>query len=687
MQKMKSGIKYAILWAVLVVAGAAFVITGAKRSFNKDASKYLEQVSNTLLLEFELGPMGQIPLVLEMSKSPITRDFLLNPDDENIKSIAMEQMEAFQNAFLSKSSFWMSSVDLDFWSDLAYSYHVDITDPSNYWWSMTVDSPNDYNFNINYNEVLKTTSLWVNAVVRDKSGKGIGMCGTGIPLTGFIDEMYTSLPAGLDLYFYNDKLEITGATDSRMIEQKTPVASVLSVNENSIPVAEKKQVFTADGVYYFVPIESVNWMMVLHQPYNIGQFFKNMTSSLVMVIIFALLLAGFQLINLLLNPLKLLYTSIEGFSSGNADLTKRIDLEGISSLKILSKMCGGFNKFLEKLQNIVSSLKNSKGVLLTTGTKLKGSADETVNSVTEIMSNIEKLESNIESQVNNVDSTAGAVHEISANIDSLDRMISEQTRSVANASSAVKEMIQNISGVNNSVGKLSNKFGELEQMSSKGVSAQQNMNDKIRQIQQQSESLQEANAAISAIAEQTNLLAMNAAIEAAHAGEAGKGFSVVADEIRKLSETSAEQTRTISSQLESIKVSIENIVDATQESSDAFASVNSGIQETNEIVKSITMAMLEQEEGSKQINAALSAVNDSTAEVNASSTEMSIGNKSILEGIRDLQETTGVMRSTMEEMTAGARKINSVTASLDSISSEVNVSIEKIGSQIDEFTV
>lgn len=35
MQKMKSGIKYAILWAVLVVAGAAFVITGAKEVLTK----------------------------------------------------------------------------------------------------------------------------------------------------------------------------------------------------------------------------------------------------------------------------------------------------------------------------------------------------------------------------------------------------------------------------------------------------------------------------------------------------------------------------------------------------------------------------------------------------------------------------------------------------------------------------
>lgn len=679
---------YTIIWIAYAIVATLLLIFGTKTAFNSGSVSYLTQVAKTLKLKFDLGPTSQIPLVLQMAKSPVTREFLKGNQDSQSEALAMEQMKAFQDSFLSKSSFWCADYDMYFYSDLKKLYYVDKNDPNNYWYKMTVESSDDYNFNINYNAEMNQTCLWVNAVVRDTNGRGIGMCGTGVPLDGFIHNMYGELPENLEMYLYNKDMEITGSKDSSTLAQKLKITNIFTdINEQNLASNSDSIFTTSKGVYFIAPIDSVKWNMVIFCPYNISSFFEYMTKPFVTILILTLILATFQIIRLLVIPITLLKTSIDGFSAGNADLTKRIDVEKISSLRILSKMCDGFNTFLEKLQTIISNVKDSKLILVDSGSKLRDSTEDTISSVTQIMSNIEELDSNIETQIQNVNSTAGAIHQISANINSLDRMIGEQTKSVSTASLAVSEMVENISSVNSSVEKLSDKFGELELMSMQGVSTQQNMNDKIMQIQQQSEMLQEANAAISAIAEQTNLLAMNAAIEAAHAGEAGKGFSVVADEIRKLSETSAEQTRTISTQLDTIKLSIENIVSATSQSTEAFTSVNNGIQETNEIVRAITITMKEQEEGSKQINEALSAVNNATSEVNASSKEMAIGNKAILEGIKNLQDTSGIMRSAMDGMSSNSRRIRETTVALETLSSEVNSSIEKIGSQIDEFIV
>ncbi|MBR1721068.1 MAG: HAMP domain-containing protein, partial [Treponema sp.] len=292
-----------------------------------------------------------------------------------------------------------------------------------------------------------------------------------------------------------------------------------------------------------------------------------------------------------LKPLNKVRLAIDDVASGDADLTKRLELKGKDEV---ADVVQGFNAFMGKLQSIISQIKDSKEKLGLAGVDLQSSTEETASSITEILANIESVHSQISNQSNSVHETAGAVNEIASNIDSLEKMIEKQSSGVSEASAAVEQMIGNIRSVNVSMEKMSASFNELTQSAQNGSQIQHEVNDKIEQIKNQSETLQEANVAIAAIAEQTNLLAMNAAIEAAHAGDAGKGFAVVADEIRKLSETSGQQSKTIGEQLTSIQNSIAGVVSASVQSSEAFGTVTEKIKETDELVRQIKAAMEEQ---------------------------------------------------------------------------------------------
>lgn len=438
----------------------------------------------------------------------------------------------------------------------------------------------------------------------------------------------------------------------------------------------------------YTPIAYTPWILVFSvsesQVYKTGNALRNTNAvisllTIIILAIFTLLVSG-----VMLKPLGVVEKSINEIASGHADLTQRIQIDSKTEI---GSVVDGFNKFSEKLQNIVRGLKNSKDQLAAAGEEMHVCSQETADSNNQILTNIETVSERISNQSASVDQTAGAVNEIASNIQSLEHMIEQMVMSVSQASAAVEEMIGNIDSVNGSVRKMADQFVELEETSAIGTERQQDVNEKINQIEQQSVMLQEANEAIASIAEQTNLLAMNAAIEAAHAGDAGKGFAVVADEIRKLSETSTDQSKTIGNQLKIILDSIKSVVSASQASSEAFTSVTDKIQSTDELVNHIKSAMEEQAEGSRQIGNALSVMNDSTLEVRTASKEMSEGNQAILTEIRQLQTATFAIKESMDIISSTTEKITETGQSLDKITKIMYDSILEIGNQIDQFKV
>lgn len=678
--------------AAFAVFSVFFVIAGTRLVFFSKAENALAQTARIKELEFSSNLDGQLLLASQMAKSPLISAYMENPSDSELSARAFKEIHSYQEAFKGKNSFSISDNDLLYYSNGKYLYTLDKADPANSWFPSCLALKDDYTFIVSYDIALKKSMLWVDAIVRDSYGKGIGLVGTGVDLSDFVDMMYQNLESKFQMFFYNKDGEITGAADTQLLEDKAKILDVVPELEN-LEDAERFPSQNAfykfrGGAYEIVPVPSVGWQMVLFVPYDFANALPCAAFPFAVVLIAALAIWGMMTVRHFILPLKNLNKAVEDFSSSDADLTRRLSSSASGvKIKLILNIENSFNAFVEKLQQMILSLKKSKEELVRSLETLRASIHGIVGSIEEISRHISTAEISIKEQGASVDETTETVAEISSKITLLGKMILEQNGDVENAGACVEQMVGNIDSVNGSVSSLSSSFSVLEENAGRGLEKHKQMNSKITEIQTQSGKLLDANRIISSIASQTNLLAMNAAIEAAHAGEAGKGFSVVADEIRKLSETSSGQSKVIGEQLKAIGNSISEIAFVSSDSENTFNSVFENIHQTDVVVKSILSAMDEQKQGSRQISKSLASLKESSGTVKNASAETQANNKTVLAEAKNLQESAEKMQNLMGEMTGFAGSINSEAEKLGALSDDADKALEKISKEIDLFKV
>lgn len=676
------GIQTSLIIMFLVAIQLIVIVNLTKKDLLEDAySKYSELARSY---------SSEISSVLEKSK--VGMDVYVNADVCKTENPAEIVSWLQAHAYFRRAWFdYVAFVDQDgnFESDIGT--HAVVTD-RDYFKAIMQNGADSFIDNPTPSKVSGKPVIHINRALK-LDGKTIGFFSgvtTSERLSRFVENTEIG-NAGVSALISENGLIIASSGDSKVVdklfatEDAKKILSTSSVNGDGV-------INTANGKYYlfYSIVEGTDWRncIVISEAEVLSIFRKIFSIIIISNFVIGIAVIFGVIVNLIrkTQPLIVLEQSINKIASGNADLTKRIELKRKKNDEVGS-IIDSFNGFMEKLQSIIVVIKQLKDELLKVDSDLDAGTQDTATSISQIISNIKNVENGINSNSESVDQTTTVLDKISIGIDNLNNMIESQSACVTEASAAVEQMIGNINSVNSSIGKMAASFESLEQSSSEGVKKQDDVNSRILVIASESQSLQEANAVISSIAEQTNLLAMNAAIEAAHAGEAGKGFSVVADEIRKLSETSSEQSKTIGNQLQKITDGIEEIVSASKIASETFSAVSNEMVETNNLVSQIKNAMQEQGEGSRQISLALTQMNDSTVQVRESSKQMSEGGKEILNEIKTLQNSTLSMKQGMSEMSAGARKINETGNALSGISNLMAQSIKKLGNEVDLFKV
>ncbi|MDR1287479.1 MAG: methyl-accepting chemotaxis protein [Treponema sp.] len=537
-------------------------------------------------------------------------------------------------------------------------------------------------------------------VISDVSGQAVGVVGININLNPFQELLKTITPyeTGYVALYSGDGTIVAHPEDERL-GQKFHSHLLQLFGDGGVKIIEDslqsgKPVLTSSKVdiiqSYPFPIgeTGVNWALVSLAPVkSVMASVTAMTTFTIALAVIALVIAAVVthfIAGSTVKPIISVSSTLKDIAEGEGDLTKTIAHKSNDEIGDLSHY---FNQTLEKIKNLVITIKKQTMALFNTGNDLASNMVETASAMNEITANIQSIKGRVINQSASVTETNSTMEQITNNINKLNEHISAQSSSVDQSSSAIEEMLANIQSVTDTLVKNAGNVKDLAAASEVGRSGLQEVATDIQEIARESEGLLEINSVMENIASQTNLLSMNAAIEAAHAGEAGKGFAVVADEIRKLAENSGEQSKTISTVLKKIKESIDKITKSTGEVLKRFESIDSGVRVVSDQEENIRNAMEEQSTGSRQILEAIGKLNEITRMVKGGAEEMLEGSEEVIQEGKNLEMATQEITNGMNEMAAGADQINAAVNGVNTISGDNKQNIDVLVQEVAKFKV
>ncbi|WP_067221342.1 biofilm regulation protein phosphatase SiaA [Marinomonas gallaica] len=302
-----------------------------------------------------LTPMArELALARRFAELSTLQQWFKEPENAARKAQALQDVAHFQSAFEDGAVFFVSDKSLAYYYyddqlpiDGDPQYHLDEQVEANKWYFLTREQTKPYYINIDLNEYLNKAKIWINVLVRDEE-TFLGIAGTGFELGRFIESFASSPQPGVQPFVINaDTLQIEAHSNTDLIaidgiagaagEQnlyslvdsdndiKALQKSIIQAKQNRQVETLKLRMGGEDFILSIRYMPDLNWLVATSV--NLDEV-RLLNTDLIMGVgvVFALLLAivlllfGFAVDRLVLQPLRHLQMSAKAISQGSYEV-------------------------------------------------------------------------------------------------------------------------------------------------------------------------------------------------------------------------------------------------------------------------------------------------------------------------------------------------------------------------------
>jgi len=384
-----------ILFLLIFIPGSVtFTILMDKIQYDNAGHELMQNVEIERL-KLEASINSEIAIALRMADSPLIQWYFLNPEDEGMKQIALGEIAGYCRAFTGKNVFWVSDIDKKYYFNDEYVYTIDPSDESSWWYNSIMTNPVPYSLTVNFDVGIQKTMLWIDVPVIDNDHKPVGIVGTGVNLSDFINAVnHNHLGTEDDLYFFNAAGEIIKAKDVNLVEKKANITEVLGQTGEDI-FARTKELEIGETEYFrikarrqiiavtSIPVSSVpalNWYITAVRHFTAIGFMETGMAFLfgvMMAVIFSVFIFFNIFIAVMLEPLNQMVKTIKQIltdldlipQEGKLHKDEIETLGDFLHLTIIDQLTGIYNRryldgSLQKIIRIYSRTNSNLSVLM-----------------------------------------------------------------------------------------------------------------------------------------------------------------------------------------------------------------------------------------------------------------------------------------------------------------------------------
>jgi len=350
------------------------------------------------------------------------------------------------------------------------------------------------------------------------------------------------------------------------------------------------------------------------------QVVSMITSSSILIILSFIIVIW--IITAIVKNLLTLKERIDTLSTGEADLTSRLDITTDDELGDISHSVNNFITYLQSMMLEISEA--SEHISESTG---------------QLNLQSKQVNAALITHASETDQVVTAITEMSSTSETVAQNVAETSLNTQKASDEAQLSREVVTEASNSV------IALVDEVDSAATSIN-TMNDNTQQIIK-------ALSVIGEIADQTNLLALNAAIEAARAGEQGRGFAVVADEVRSLAARTQQSTAEINTILSILSKDASNAVSAMDVT-------RSSCQRTAENTARVTDSL-------DNLSNFIVEINDLSTQIATASEEQSSVTEEVSRNMHNINETVQALTINGQSTVDSTQALTSANTQLDAL--------------------